>query len=78
MALTDRKASDLVKSHLAEAIKQHIVYDGSERMSIVYTALAGALDGDQCGKTTYQYDGASTRVTGMKEELDVWDSAWDF
>ncbi len=78
MAFEFNRASDLVKSHIAEAIKQHFVYDGVDRMIEVYTALSGAEDGADCGKCTYAYDGSSTRITGMKEELSTWDEAWDF
>ena len=71
------KATDLVKSHLAEAVKQYLVYDGFGRMIEVYTALTEAQNGEQCGKTTYEYNGGTTQVIKMKEELATWDSTWD-
>ncbi len=71
------KATDLVKSHLAEAVKQYIVYDGSGRMIEVYSARTDAIDAESCGKTEYVYDGATTRVIKMKESLSAWDSTWD-
>lgn len=77
MAVGDRKATDLVKVHGSEAVKQYITYDGSNRMEFVYTATAEAGHGDRCGVTQYAYDAASTRVVKMKESLGVWDSSWD-
>lgn len=73
----DPSATDFVESHAREAIKQYIVYDGSGRMTETYTALTNAKDGDQCMKTQYAYDGATTRVIQMKESLTTWDSSWD-
>lgn len=73
----EKKASDLVKTHIAEAIKQYFEYDGSDRMVVVYSASTGALHGESCGKTEYAYDGGSTRVIKMKESLATWDEAWD-
>jgi hypothetical protein len=68
-------ATDFIKPHAHEAIKQYITYDGSNRMEYTYTALAVARDGDQCVKTQYVYSGASNRIIKMKETLDVWVSA---
>jgi hypothetical protein len=72
------KNSDFIQSFQKEGIKQHIEYDGSNRMTEVYEAMAYAEHGDHCTKTSYQYDGASNRVSGMKEEMSTWNSAWDF
>ncbi len=72
------KAKDFVTAIDHEAIKQHMEYDGTDRLEILYTALAGTIDGGKCIKQTYQYDGASDRVTDMKEELAEWDESWDF
>lgn len=72
------KPTDKIKSHGKEGLKVHIVYDGSNRMSEVYETLADAIHGQVALKTTYQYDGITTRITGMKEELSTWDSSWDF
>jgi hypothetical protein len=78
MAVTGSpKATDLVKSHLAEAVKQYIVYDVSGRMIEVYSARTDAEHGESCGKTEYGYDAATTRVIKMKESLSAWDSSWD-
>lgn len=74
----EKRPADFVKSGPTEGIKSHMVYDGSNRLSEVYEAMADALNGATALKTSYQYDGASTRITGMKEELSTWNSAWDF
>jgi hypothetical protein len=72
------KASDFVSSHAKEGVKQHIVYDGSNRMTHVYVALATAEDGDRCMLTRYQYSGVTTLITGSVEEVSTWQGAWDF
>lgn len=74
---TTPSASHLLKTHAHEAVKQYIVYDGQGRMLTTYTALTNAAHGAVAEKTTYVYDGGSTRVIFMKEEIDAWDSAWD-
>ena len=74
---TTPSASHLLKSHLNEAVKQYIVYDGTGRMIETYTALTNAIHGAVAEKTTYGYSGATTRVIKMKEEVSTWDSAWD-
>jgi hypothetical protein len=66
-----------VKTHSSECIKQYIEYDGSDRMEYVYEARANAQDGEKCLKTQYVYDGATTRITKMKETETTWDSSWD-
>ena len=60
-----------------ELVKQHIAYDGSDRMEYVYEARAAAGNGDKCLGTQYAYDGSSTRVTGVREFEATWDSSWD-
>lgn len=70
-------ASDLIKPHAHEAVKQYIEYDGFNRMSAVYVASAYAEDGDAAMKTEYVYVADSSRVVKMKESLTTWDSAWD-
>ena len=60
-----------------EYIKQYFEYDGSGRMTTVYEARANAADGAICLKTTYEYDGATTRIAKMAEEEAEWDADWD-
>lgn len=71
------KPNDLVRTHMNEAIKQFLVYDGSNRMVTTYVAATNAVDGDTCLRTDYTYVGASVRIEKMKESLDVWQSIWD-
>lgn len=74
----DVRPSDFIPSHLQEALKVHLVYDVRGRMVEQYEAQANALHGAKALKTSYQYDGTTTRIIGMKEEVSTWDSAWDF
>lgn len=71
------KATDFVKTHIAEAIKQRFVYDGSDRMTDVYSASTDAKHGEACSHTQYEYVGTSGRVEKMKETMSTWDSSWD-
>lgn len=75
--LNFHKPTDFVLPHAKEAVKMYIVYDGSNRMVETYTAIYDAVDGQQCLKTEYAYDGASTRITKMQESLSNWDESWD-
>ena len=72
------RPTDFIGSSGKEGIKQHIEYDGSNRMDEVYEAITGAKHGDACLLTSYQYIGVTTRISGMKEALATWDSSWDF
>jgi IMP cyclohydrolase len=74
---TIKHPTDFIRAHLNEATKEYIVYDGTSRMTEVYVATVDAEDGEPCLKTTYEYDGVSTRIVKRKEELDLWDSSWD-
>lgn len=71
------RASNLLKPQAHESIKQHFVYDGSGRMTEVYTAHSEAENGNGCMLTQYSYDGATNRVIFHKESLSTWNSAWD-
>lgn len=72
-----KKASDFIKPHALEAVKQYIVYDGFNRMSETYVALSDSEHGTPCLKTEYVYAADSARVIKLKESIAVWDSAWD-
>ena len=71
------RPSDFIPSQLAEAVKSHSVYDISNRLSEFYVAMTDAAHGTSCLKTTYTYDGATSRIVGTKEQLSTWNSAWD-
>lgn len=66
-----------LRTNALENIKQHFVYDVSNRMTDVYEARANARNGDPCLRTTYTYVSTSTRVQAMKETDATWDSSWD-
>ena len=68
---------DHIKSQFHVGTKMYITYDGSSRMSTVYTAHANAVDGEGCLLTTYTYVGASTRIEKMRETVDSWAAAYD-
>lgn len=70
-------ANDFITSHLHEAVKQYIEYDGYNRMVRTFTAVSDAEVGDQCTMTEYAYSGTSTRIIKMKESLAVWQLGWD-
>ena len=72
------RATDLVIPHINEAIKSHFEYDGFGRLLFSVTALADSDHGDRALRTDYQYLLTTNKVTGSKEELTTWDSAWDF
>lgn len=75
--MAELNKTNLIKSGEKELIKSYIVYDGSSRMEIVYEAPSEAVNGAPCLKTQYEYDGATTRITKMKESVVTWDSSWD-
>lgn len=66
-----------IKTGSMEYIKQHLVYDVSNRLIEVYEARANAVDGAYALKTTYAYDNTSLRVVSMKEESSTWTASWD-
>lgn len=67
-----------IKTQQAQYIKTHCEFDGSFRVTHLYEAPTALAHGKQCMVTRFQYDGASTRVSGTIEEDATWDSAWDF
>ena len=77
MKIGQAHATDFIKSHGREAVKQYLEYDAFNRMVVTYTALADARDGESCIRTDYAYAGTSTRVIKMKESLSIWQAAWD-
>jgi len=73
-----KRASDFIKTQLSEGVKEHVTYDGSARITHHYTAPLSAGNGDPCLLTRYQYDGVTTRITDLVEEIGTWDGSWDF
>lgn len=66
-----------LKTQAHELIKQHCEYDGSGRMIKVYTVKADAKDGTPCSVVNYAYDGLSSRVIFMLEDVAIWDTDWE-
>lgn len=66
-----------LKTQAHELVKQHIEYDGSNRMEYIYTVHADAPHGTPCSVVRYSYSGLSSRVVYMKEYTGTWDSSWE-
>lgn len=73
----DTNADELLRTLGKEVIKVYRVYDGSNRLTEQYEALANTINGGPALKTEYTYVGATTDVEKMKESLTTWNSAWD-
>lgn len=74
----DPKAAWHINQLKNEKMKTHSVLDGSQRVLIIYEALAGAQNGDPCLATIYNYTAEHTTPTGTREKESKWDSSWDF
>lgn len=62
----------------SQLMKQHFVYDVSERLTDLYETVTEATHGSPCIVTRYTYiSPTSFKVQAMREENAVWDSAWD-
>jgi hypothetical protein len=77
MAIKVPQKNSFVKSGNEEYLKQYLVYDGSNRITQIYEAMANALNGDPCLLTEYGYVGISSRVEKMRESESTWDSSWE-
>ncbi len=76
MGLTTN-TSEFVKTHLNEAIKTYMAYDGSSRLEYIYVAGIDTANGEACMGTQYTYSGTSSRVVKSKEFKSTWNSSWD-
>lgn len=75
--MAELNKTNLLKTGRDSQIKSYIAYDGSSRMEYVYETHTDAIDGAPCLVTQYVYDGASTRITKMKETVGTWSSSYD-
>lgn len=75
--VSDTKADEVLQTLMREVVKVYRTYDGSDRVTAEYEAVANAADGQPCLKTEYTYTGARTTPDKMKESLDVWSAAYD-
>jgi hypothetical protein len=73
-----KTATELLKSHEKEQVKQHIVFDSQDRPKYIFTAVISAADGDPCLAMEYVYrDVSSTQIMSRQERTYAWKSAWD-
>ena len=67
-----------IKTQYSQFTKVFCVYDPvSFLLTEMYEAPTDAINGTPCTKTSYVYDGASSRILKLKEESASWDSSWD-
>ena len=80
MADNDKVTSkrELLKAHLQEQTKQHIVRDAQARPQFIFTAYIEAGEGDPCICTEYVYYNATeTDIKNRQERVYEWKAAWD-
>lgn len=71
-------ASELLKAHEREQVKQHVVFDAQDRPQFVFTAPIGAGEGDPCLAMEYVYRSlTSTQIMDRQERVYAWKAAWD-
>lgn len=73
-----RNKTSLLKSHKAEQVKQHLVYDANGRPVLVFTAYIETRNDEPCMVTEYTYRSpTSTQVVNRQERVGKWNSAWE-
>ncbi len=73
-----KTATELLKTHSHEQVKQHIVLDAQSRPKFVFTTYIGAGEGDPCMVDEYVYAGpTSTQVINRQERVYKWKAAWE-
>ena len=73
-----KTATELLKSHANELVKQHTVLDGQGRPKFIFTTYIGAQDQSPCLVTEYVYASpTSSIVIGRQERTYKWKAAWD-
>jgi len=73
-----KTATELLKSHGSESVKQHLVLDGQGRPFLIFTTYIGAEEGDPCTVDEYVYAGPiSTQIIARQERVYKWKAAWD-
>lgn len=73
-----KTATELLKSHANESVKQHLVLDAQGRPFLVFTTYIGAVSGDPCTVDEYVYASpTSTQIIGRQERAYKWKAAWD-
>lgn len=74
---SDQKADLVLNDLKVNVIKTKSFYDGSNRLTSRYEAVANADNGVACLRTDYTYVGATTQVDASKESISTWNSSWD-
>lgn len=73
-----KSKTELLKSHLQEQTKQHIVRDSQARPKLIFTAYIEAEDGDPCICTEYVYYNATeTDIRDRQERVYEWKAIWE-
>lgn len=74
---SDTDVDILLVSLNSNVVKTKSFYDGSNRVTSRYEAVANSIHGGPALKTDYTYVGATTFVDASKESMGAWDSSWD-
>lgn len=73
-----RTATELLKTHAHEQVKQHIVLDAQQRVKFVFTAPISAVENTPCMADEYVYAGpTSTTIIARQERTYKWKASWD-
>lgn len=70
-------ARDMLRNVKYEPMKIYRVFDANNRLATQYECFTSTLNGGDCLRTDYAYDGTSNRITKLKESMTVWSSAWE-
>jgi hypothetical protein len=74
----DARAANHIGPLKNEKMKTYAVRDSSQRVEILYEAVAHAAGGDPCLATIYYYETSNNVPTATKEKEAEWDATWDF
>lgn len=73
-----KTATELLKTHANEQVKQHTILDAQGRPKFIFTTYIGAEGGAPCLVTEYVYASpTSSIVIGRQERVYKWKAAWD-
>lgn len=70
--------TELLRSHQNGQTKTHVVLDGTDRPTLVFTAVVDAKEGDPCMCTEYVYKNATSVIAiNQQERVYKWKAIWD-
>jgi len=73
-----KTATELLKTHANEQVKQHITLDSQNRVQFIFTTYIGAEEGSPCMVDEYVYASpTSTTIISRQERVYKWKAAWD-